>query len=87
MRDPLIDIFGFNAPLVHQAMLALSMMNVEDLAESRRLIERETVIGPLLNPSAYLDGRRFDNALTYVELIDLLLPLVLKARELREEVV
>src|SRR4051812_13077824 len=39
-------------------------------------IEREVSLGPLLNPSGYLDGRRFDNADQYVRILAALRSLV-----------
>lgn len=39
-------------------------------------IGRETSIGPMLNPTAYLDGRRFDNARDYIDVLNAMRPLL-----------
>lgn len=55
--------------LVRQALSLLVMSGVTpaECQEAVYRIEREVSIGPLLNPTAFLDGRRFDNAREYAE--------------------
>lgn len=56
---------------VRQALTLLSAANisVEEVDLAIVQIGRETTLGPLLDPSAYVDGRRFDNAHDYAEML------------------
>lgn len=47
-----------------------------EISAAREQIERETTLGPLLNPTAYLGGNRFDNAEQYQQILSALATLV-----------
>jgi hypothetical protein len=47
----------------------LSLIPLDAFNEAESLINRELSVGPLLNPSAYVGGERFDNATNYIEVI------------------
>jgi hypothetical protein len=54
---------------VRTALELLCLVPAESLAKAVKPIDRETTLGPLLHPSAYLDGRRFDNAAEYTKVL------------------
>jgi hypothetical protein len=64
MRD---EVHGM---AVRQALAFLMMVPPEAFAEAINRIGRETSLGPLLDPTAYLDGRRFDNATDYAAVLN-----------------
>lgn len=56
----------------NQVVMALHLVRqipVDILLEGARRIDTETAIGPLINPSAYTDGARFDNAREYIRVL------------------
>ena len=58
-----------------QAMFCIAQLDKETLSDAISSIERETSIGPMMNPSAYLDGSRFDNAREYKAILRKLIEL------------
>lgn len=50
-------------------MLVLSGLTTDDICRTIGEIERTTAIGPLVDPTAYLDGTRFKNADEYVKVL------------------
>lgn len=58
-----------------QAMMLLNLVPIEALEQGIDRINRELSIGPMINPTAYLGGKRFDNAREYIETISLALRL------------
>lgn len=53
--------------------IALCLLQTVPIAAFRGAIDRirrEATVGPLLNPSAYLDGRRWKNAEQYLEILN-----------------
>lgn len=50
---------------LHTILRILNEVPTDALIDAMNRIERETTIGPMTNPTAYLDGRRFDNARVY----------------------
>jgi hypothetical protein len=64
VRGPLEVFFGDDRGA--QLRLAFTLLrNVElsdaEVSTALQQLEHESAIGPMLNPTAYLDGRRFDN--------------------------
>ena len=55
--------------LFRSAMALMLMIPPDAFDDAVGRIERETTVGPLLNPSGYTDGRRFDNARDYVDVL------------------
>ena len=55
--------------LIHVMLGALRTIPVEAFEAAIYRIQRETTIGPLLDPTAYLDGRQFDNAREFVDIL------------------
>lgn len=51
------------------SLLVAAGITPEEISAAIQAIDRETAIGPLLNPTAYLDGRRFDNAREYIDVL------------------
>jgi len=49
------------------SLLVAAGVTPEEISAAIQAIDRETAIGPLTNPTAYLDGRRFDNAREYID--------------------
>lgn len=68
--------------LFRSAMTTLAMIPASVFTEAIRKIETEEAIGPLMDPTAYIDGRRFDNAQNYKRLFSAARPL----RDLLEEI-
>lgn len=61
---------GERGIFLRQALTMLLMVPEEKIRQGIEQIERETALGPLLNPSAYVDGTRFDNARDYLEVLE-----------------
>lgn len=59
---------GYGAAL-RIALQTLMLVPLEKLSEAVDRVNRETAIGPLTNPSAYLDGRRWKNAEDYAAIL------------------
>lgn len=55
---------------------------IEEAGEAIRKIGKETTIGPIMDPSAYTDGRRYDNASKYIQILVALIEL---AKEVQSE--
>lgn len=62
---------------VRMILVALRDVPGETFVRAVAKIDHETTIGPLLNPTAYRDGARFDNADQYTAVLS-------KLAELRE---
>lgn len=62
----------------------LASIDPEKIEHAIERISRETTMGPLTDPTAYLDGKLFDSATTYTEVFKLALPLVKKLQEMKE---
>lgn len=58
-----------NGSLFRSAVQLMVMIPETAFTEAREKIETETALGPLVDPSAYVDGRRFDNARDYQKLL------------------
>lgn len=54
---------------------------VEEAKAAIENISKETAIGPLLDPSAYIGGQRFKNADNYQNILDRLIQLARAVRE------
>lgn len=52
------------------AMTALAMIPPEQFDKARQMISHETTIGPMVDPSTYVSGGRFDNAKKFLDLIE-----------------
>jgi len=61
--------------LVRSILMQLLLIDEKVFDETIRKIDIETAMGPLLDPSAYTDGRRFDNAREYAKILRALLEL------------
>lgn len=57
-------------PIVKSALTLLSAIPPRVFIDASNKINRETTIGPFINPTAYLDGRRFENAREYCDLFE-----------------
>lgn len=60
---------------LHSALTLLMLVPAEVLAEGIDRINHEEAIGPMLNPTAYLDGRRWRNAREYKQVLSAALTL------------
>lgn len=61
--------------LLQLSLGALARIPAQVYQEAIRKIEHEIAIGPMFNPSAYQDGRRFDNANEYLRILRALIEL------------
>lgn len=52
------------------ALQLIALIPAEEFRKAIQAIDRETAIGPLLNPTAYLGGRRFKNAQEYIDILE-----------------
>jgi hypothetical protein len=52
------------------AVLIIESIPAGAFQKAAQRIDREASIGPMLDPSAYLDGRRFDNARKYTDILN-----------------
>jgi hypothetical protein len=59
-----------NGMMLRSACAMLMTVPAAALIDAVKRIEIETTVGPITNPSAYLDGRRFDNAKEWVRLLE-----------------
>jgi len=50
---------------MRMCLVLFAQIPAEAISEALRRIEHEISIGPLIDPSAYVDGRRLDNAADY----------------------
>lgn len=55
--------------ILRSALATLALVPSDVMIDAINKISRETAVGPLLNPSAYLDGRRWDNARQYQQVL------------------
>ncbi len=60
---------GNGGPFFRSALALLSLVPPQAFADAVDRIGRETTLGPLLQPQNYLDGRRFDNARDYADVL------------------
>ena len=58
--------------IVAAAMAAVGQVPPEVFRDARERIENEIMIGPLVRPSQYLDGRCYKNAAGYVAILEAL---------------
>ena len=61
-----------HGPTVRTALSLLQGIPADVFLEGRRRIDVETTMGPLTDPSAYLNGKRFDNARGYTKILRVL---------------
>ena len=73
--DVWIAIVGPMGPILRMALAAIVMVPSKAIAEAIGRIEHETSIGPMLNPTAYLNGVRFENGRKYQEVLRAVLAL------------
>lgn len=64
-----------DGPLVQAILAGLYRVPEQVLRDAMRRIQAETAVGPLFDPSAYVDGTRFNNAEKYLEVLDALIRL------------
>ena len=70
--------------LIRTALMQLAMTSDELPANVDKLnadINREVAIGPLMNPTAYVDGTRFTNADKYRKILRLVMELIKEVRD------
>lgn len=67
-------------------MLVLSGLAPEEVSDAIRRIDRETAIGPMLDPTAYLNGRRFDNAAEHCSVLRALHSLIVALEPARRTI-
>jgi len=76
-QDVWPTLVGYQAdgalPLIFRV---LKDVDPDHLREGLRRIEHETALGPLLDPSAYVGGKRFDNMQDYRDVLQATLSLV-----------
>lgn len=75
-------IMGPKGPLVRSALSILEIIPLEDFQEAVSKIGRVETVGPLIDPTAWVDGRRFDNAVKWRELLTRLVELKKAMKEL-----
>jgi len=75
--NPFLGMFDDPIHAAACAMICHStrVLSVDSLRSAIERINRETAIGPLLNPSVYVDGRRFNNAREYCDVLEAILRL------------
>lgn len=56
-------------PSMRISLAMLLIVPAGAMREGVEKLERERALGPLLNPTAYLDGRRFINAEEYIRVL------------------
>jgi len=61
-----------HGPFVRHILIALTSIPKNTFREAVDRIEHEETIGPLINPTAYLDGRRWANAREYKAILSAL---------------
>lgn len=64
------------------ALRMLASVDPAKIEHAIKMIDKETAIGPLMDPTAYM-GDRFDNAKNYTKVFKLALPLVQKLQEIK----
>ena len=62
----------------------LAMVSPEAIENGIKIIDHETALGPLMDPSAYRGGERFQNARDYTETLRLLQPLIKHLKEVKQ---
>lgn len=67
------------------ALMGLLTIPIKQFDEAIERIHRETLLGPLINPTAYVDGRRFKNADDYIEVLQAARKLRATLEKLRPE--
>lgn len=85
-NDNLISLlFGEeNEGAIRLAFTALASIPPEKWREAIQAINHQESIMPMLDPSAWTNGKRFDNARAYKEIFSLALPLSRKLREIKD---
>lgn len=62
-------LLGEEGAYMRMALQVLRMVPAEKIIEAIGKIETETTVGPLINPTAYLDGKKWRNADEYLRVL------------------
>ena len=86
-KDNLLTLlFGDeNGPMLRIAFTALAAIPPEKWRDAITALNKHESIMPLIDPSAWLDGKRFDNVKAYKEIFQLALPLSIKLQQSKEK--
>lgn len=86
MVNPWGDIIGdeMQGMFLRNALMMLKSVDPEKIKEGIQSLDRATTMGPLMDPTSWMGGERFDNAKGYRNTLELVLPLVEMLKGLEE---
>ena len=86
MANPWADIIGddMQGLFLRNALMMIKEVDPEKIREGIQKLDHATTMGPMLDPTAWMGGERFDNARDYRQTLELVLPIAEKLKELED---
>ena len=81
--ETILDNNPVQAAGLQSALMMLSMIDPDLIRDAINRINRAETIGPLMDPTAWMDGDKFKGAQFWKDLLTDLLPVVKRLKELK----